>query len=284
MTHDRPTPVHPAVPNTPATSGSLQRTLEDGVLTLTLDRPEVRNALDVATYDALTEALRHAATDDATAVVILRGAGGHFTAGNDLRDFQRPRGTEDSAGLRFLRTLAACPRPVIAAVEGSAVGVGVTLLLHCDFVIAAGTARFRLPFVPLGLCPEGASSVLLARFVGPRKAADWMLRGRGFDGGEAHAAGLITSLVAEGQAFDAARSLASELAALPREALAQTKNMLARDSRADVQAAFDHEKQHFAERLRSDEAQQAFARFLRRDDAPATAPVVAPGAAVKSRP
>jgi len=138
----------------------------DGVLTLTINRPERRNALDVATYLGLAEQIWGAGQDKDVRAVVLTGANNYFTAGNDLKDFQGPRPDGDSAGIKFLRSLADCDLPVIAAVEGSAIGIGVTLLQHCDFIYAADNVTFKIPFVPLGLCPEGASSMLMAQIVG----------------------------------------------------------------------------------------------------------------------
>src|SRR5512147_2668262 len=135
---------------------SLIRSLDDGVLTLTLNRPEARNALDADTYRALTAAVTQADLDPAVGAVIVTGAGGHFTAGNDLRDFQRPLpASGDAPGITFLRAVAGFGKPLLAAVEGVAVGIGSTVLLHCDLAWAGEGARFRMPFVPLGLVPEG---------------------------------------------------------------------------------------------------------------------------------
>ncbi|CPN31317.1 enoyl-CoA hydratase/isomerase [Bordetella pertussis] len=241
---------------------SLLTERDAAVLTLTINRPERRNALDTATYDALAAQLRAADADTGLAAVILTGAGDHFTAGNDLRDFQAERAAGDSPALRFLRALVDTDVPVLAAVEGHAVGVGVTLLQHCDFAFAAGTARLRMPFVALGLCPEGASSLLLPRLAGMRKAAEWLLQGRAFDAAEAHAAGLLTGVPEPGQALAAARAVAADLAAQPRQALRVSKRMLRQADRAAIHATLDHEAEQFRERLRSPEAQQAFARFF----------------------
>lgn len=255
---------------------TLQMRHDGAIMTLTIDRPAVRNALDRATYAALSDALDEAEQRADVAVIVLHGAGGHFTAGNDLNDFRAPRPPGDSPGLRFLRRLAATTRPVIAAVEGSAVGIGVTLLLHCDFVYAGAGARFRLPFVPLGLCPEGASSLLLARFVGPRRAADWLLGGRAFDTDEALAAGLLTARTEPGAALASAFDRARALAALPPDALRLTKAMLRRAERDAIDETFSYESQRFAERLRSAEAQNAFSHFLARSgDTPRMPPGVA---------
>ncbi|HCQ46016.1 MAG TPA: enoyl-CoA hydratase, partial [Achromobacter sp.] len=160
-------------------SAGLKVARDGAVLTLTIDRQDRRNALDTATYAALTEQLSLASADQAVSAVILTGAGQQFTAGNDLRDFQAERGAGDSAGLTFLRALSTAEVPVIAAVEGYAIGIGVTLLQHCDFVHIGQGATLRMPFVALGLCPEGASSLLMPRLAG-RRAAEWLLQGKAF--------------------------------------------------------------------------------------------------------
>ncbi|MBO9354840.1 enoyl-CoA hydratase [Bordetella petrii] len=241
---------------------SLLAERDGGILTLTINRPERRNALDIATYHALAAQLR-AATDDAgLSAVILTGAGAHFTAGNDLRDFQADRPDGDSAGMTFLRALTATDLPVIAAVEGYAIGIGVTLLQHCDFVYAARDATLRIPFVALGLCPEGASSLLLPRLAGARKAAQWLLQGQAFGAEEAAQAGLATAVTDPGQALAAARATAADLAAQPRNALRLTKAMLKRADRVAIDATLDFEATQFRARLKTQEAQDAFARFL----------------------
>jgi len=158
-----------------------------GIVTLRIHRPARRNALDPATYQALAAALRAADADTGVHAIVLTGSEGHFTAGNDLTEFQN-RGGGESAGMAFLRTLVKIETPIVAAVEGYALGVGVTLLQHCDFVYVARNASLRLPFVSLGLCPEGGSSLLLAHLVGQRTASDWLLSGRTITGEQAHEA------------------------------------------------------------------------------------------------
>jgi enoyl-CoA hydratase/carnithine racemase len=234
-----------------------------GVLTLTINRPESRNALDAQTYLALAAQVRAASSDDAIRAIVLTGAQGHFTAGNDLKDFQRPRPAGDSPGITLLRSLVDSDLPIIAAIEGNAIGIGVTLLQHCDFVYAADNALFKIPFVPLGLCPEGASSLLLAQLVGARKANDWLLRGRAFKPQEAFEAGFITAVTQPGQALVHAQQTAVELAALPPQALQLSKQMMKHTQRPALHAAFDYEWGHFTERLQSAEAQQAFANFFK---------------------
>ncbi|WP_112663316.1 enoyl-CoA hydratase-related protein [Microvirga flavescens] len=245
-------------------SAGLLKERDGGVLRLTINRPERRNALDSATYRALAEALREAQGDLGISAVVLTGAGEHFTAGNDLRDFQNASGENggDLPPIAFLRALNALDVPVVAAVEGHAVGIGVTLLQHCDFAFAGATANFRLPFVALGLCPEGASSLLLPRLAGARKAAQWLLQGKPFDAAEALEAGLLTAVTEPGAALAAALATAADLCAQPPSALRLSKSMLKRAERAEIEATFDFESEQFLNRLKTEEAQAAFARFF----------------------
>lgn len=236
----------------------------EGVLTLTINRPERRNALDIATYLLLAQYVSEAQQDQEVRSIILTGANNYFTAGNDLKDFQTPREPGDSAGLKFLRALVDCDLPIIAAVEGSAIGIGVTMLQHCDFVYAADSANFRIPFVPLGLCPEGASSLLMSQIVGPRRTSEWLLLGKPFTGTQACQAGFITACTAAGGALAQARTVAQELAALPPEALQLSKRMLKHAQRPDIHEAFDYELGLFTVRLKSAEAQAAFAQFFKK--------------------
>ena len=248
-------------------SNTVLRETSNGVLTLTINRPESRNALDAQTYLALATCIREASTDDQTRAIVLTGAQGHFTAGNDLKDFQRPRPAGDSPGITLLRSLVDSDLPIVAAIEGNAIGIGVTMLQHCDFVYAADNALFKIPFVPLGLCPEGASSTLLAQLVGARKASDWLLRGRAFKPQEALDAGFITGVTPPGQALSHALQTATELAALPPQALQLSKQMMKHTLRPALHAAFDYEWGHFTDRLKSDEAQAAFANFFKAREA-----------------
>jgi len=244
-------------------SAGLKLARDGAVLTLTIDRQDRRNALDTATYAALTEQIVQASADQSVSAVILTGAGEHFTAGNDLRDFQAERGAGDSAGLTFLRALTTAEVPVVAAVEGYAIGIGVTLLQHCDFVHIGDGATLRMPFVALGLCPEGASSLLMPRLVG-RRAAEWLLQGKAFTAQDAHEAGLATSVTKKGQALAAAQATAADLARQPPAALRLTKAMMKRADRQAIQETLDYEAQQFRARLQTDEAQAAFAKFFKK--------------------
>lgn len=235
-----------------------------GVMTLTINRPERRNALDIATYLLLAEQVSTAQDQSDVRAIVLTGAGNYFTSGNDLKDFQTPRAPGDSAGLTFLRSLVDCDLPILAAIEGSAIGIGVTMLQHCDFVYAADNASFRIPFVPLGLCPEGASSLLLAKIVGPRCAANWLLRGQAFTATEALEAGFLSEMLPTGTTLAHAQTIAAELAALPPQALQLSKRMIKHGHRAAIHDTFDYELGLFTQRLKSEEAQAAFAGFFKR--------------------
>ncbi len=236
--------------------------IENGVLELKISRTEKRNALSRAMYGQLTEELDEIQKSNECKAIVIHGEGDHFTVGADIGDFQEKRGEGDSPAVVFLRKLANTPIPIIAAVEGFAVGIGTTMLLHCDFVYAGQGARFRMPFVQLGLCPEGASSYLLERVVGPRKACDWLMNARFFDCDEALAAGLLTAAAPQGKALEMARETAKNLSRLPSVALRTTKRMLTRDNKAAVQAALDDEVQNFAELINSDATQKIFKSFL----------------------
>lgn len=237
----------------------------EGVRLLTLDRPARRNALDRTTYAALCDALTEAEGDAQVRAVVLTGAGGCFTSGNDLTDFVDTAETgEESAGLRFLKVLRACGKPVIAAVEGHAVGIGTTLLLHCDLAFAGTGARFRLPFVSLGLSPEGASSYLLPLVAGQKRAAELLMLGEPFGPDTALEAGLVNAVVPEGTALDAALARARALAGLPPISVLTTKRMLRAGDAALVARTLEEEATAFHALRRGPAAQAAFARFFAR--------------------
>ncbi|CAM3101321.1 enoyl-CoA hydratase-related protein [Methylobacterium mesophilicum] len=237
---------------------------EPGIRLVTIDRPERRNALDRATYAGLAAAFAAAGADETVRAVVLTGAGGCFTAGNDLRDFQDVETDGDSPGLTFLKALRGCPNPVVAAVEGHAVGIGTTLLLHCDLAYAGDGARFRLPFTALGLSPEGGSSYLLPLIAGTKRGAELLMLGEPFGAAEAVAAGLINAAVPEGTALEVALGRARALAALPPASIAATKRALRRGQDDSVARTLAEEAEVFHALRRGPEAQAAFAAFLRR--------------------
>lgn len=235
------------------------------VRVLRLTRPEKKNALTVAMYAALHEALAAARDDTAVRVVVITGTPGTFTAGNDLGDFlQDPPTGEQSAVFRFLHTLVEFPKPVVAAVDGAAVGIGTTLLLHCDLVVASSRARFALPFVKLALVPEAGSSLLLPLAAGYHRAAEWLLLGEPFTGEDAHRAGLVNRVVEPEALEDTAMALARALAALPPEAVQSSKRLLRDPLHDATMAAIRREAAVFLDRLQSAEARQAFRAFFAR--------------------
>jgi enoyl-CoA hydratase/carnithine racemase len=237
-------------------------TTADRVTTIRLDRPDKKNAITLEMYAALSDALDGAAADPAVRAVVLAGARDCFTAGNDLGDFVRAaQGGDTASGSRFLRTLAGFDKPLIGAVAGVAIGIGTTMLLHCDLVYAAPSARFRTPFVDLALVPEAGSSILLPALVGARRAAQLLLLGEQLDAPTALAWGLINAVSEDPDA--AAASAAAKLAALPPGALRATK-ALTRPSREAILEAMRVEGEAFGARLRSPEAMEAFQAFLGR--------------------
>jgi enoyl-CoA hydratase/carnithine racemase len=231
------------------------------IATIELARPEKKNALTAAMYAAMTESLASSESDPDVRVILIHGARDCFTAGNDLKDFlQGPAGA--SQALRFISALSKVGKPVVAAVGGPAVGIGTTLLLHCDLVYATPTARFQLPFVPLGLVPEGASSLLLPRIAGHARAAALLLLGHAFTAADAQAAGIVTEIVPEETLLERARASAAAIAALPPESVRLTKQLMKRPVAAAIAEQMAEEARLFAERLQSAEAKEAMAAFI----------------------
>ncbi len=236
----------------------------DGVCELRLNRPEKRNALTFAMYEALARALTEAQADAQVRAVLLSGAGAGFSAGNDLHDFlQTPQLTSDHPVMAFLRTLATFSKPLVAAVHGQSVGIGVTMLLHCDLVVAAAGAQFSMPFVALGLVPEAASSLLLPRLVGAQRAAELLLLGRPFDAERAYGLGLVNRVVDGTVLLEEARQLARSLAQQPATALAATRRLLRGDP-APILARIEEEARIFGAQLQSQELRTAIGAFLAR--------------------
>ncbi len=236
------------------------------ILTIRLNRPEKKNALTRAMYLAMADGLRQAATDDAVHVVLLAG-GADFTAGNDIADFAKAgeRDPKDpGAAFDFLEAILAFEKPVVAAVRGNAVGIGTTMLLHCDVVVASETARLMMPFTRLALCPEAGSSLLMPARVGPAVANWWLLASAGFSGADAAAAGLATRAVADDEVEATAAQMAATLAALPPGSVQASKRLIRAPQMEAVKAAMAAERVTFGERLRSPEAQAAFAGFLKK--------------------
>ncbi|HEY0836095.1 MAG TPA: enoyl-CoA hydratase [Azospirillum sp.] len=233
-----------------------------GVLEIRLDRADKKNAITTAMYRAMADALDRADADPGIHAVLFSGAGDSFTAGNDLNDFlAAPPVLTDSPGGRFIKTIATARKVLIAAVHGSAVGIGTTLLLHCDLVYAGRSARLSLPFVKLGLVPEAASSLLLPRLVGHQRAAELILLGEPFDADTAHTLGLVNRVVEDADLLATARAAAAAIAALPPSAVQQSKALL-KTNAASVAECMADELKHFAAQLRSAEFREAASAFL----------------------
>jgi len=224
-----------------------------GVCELRFNRPEKRNAITFAMYQTLAAQLHAALADPAVRVVLLSGAGAGFSAGNDLNDFlSGPEFSPAHPVMDVLRTLATFAKPLVAAIHGPTVGIGVTMLLHCDLVVAAQGTQLTMPFVTLGLVPEAGSSLLLPRLVGQQRAAELLLLGAPVDAVGAERLGLVNRVVEADKLLDEARSLAQRLARQPAEALRATKRLLRGDP-AELLARIEAEAEIFATRLKSTE-------------------------------
>jgi enoyl-CoA hydratase/carnithine racemase len=237
----------------------------NGVATIEIARPEKKNALTVAMYDAMTGAIRNAVADDAVQSLIFTGQPGIFTAGNDLEDFMaRPPTGEDSPVYRFMRALADCDKPVVAAVSGAAVGIGVTMLLHCDLVYVSEDAKLAMPFVSLGLVPEFAASVLVPRLMGHVNAFERLVLGTPFTGAEAVEWRLANAVLPADQVMPRAREAAERFSKLPAGAVRDSKRLLKAGTKDSIDGAMRAEAAVFLERLRSPEAKEALQAFLQK--------------------
>ena len=233
------------------------------VLAIILARPERRNAITIAMYAALAEAVEQAVGNASIRLVTFRGEGQDFAAGNDLADFLgAPERGEEVAVWRFLRALAACETPLIAAVHGNCVGIGTTMLLHCDLVVAEDGTRFSLPFVDLGLVPEAASSLLLPRMAGRRLAARALLLGEPFGVDEAAAIGLVSHRTPPGELDAALNGIVDKLLAKPPQALRETQRLLRHGQADEILERMRLEGGVFAERLKSPEVTEAINAFF----------------------
>jgi enoyl-CoA hydratase/carnithine racemase len=234
------------------------------VLAITLARPERRNAITVAMYAALADAIEAAASDANIRVITIRGDGQDFAAGNDLADFLATdmRGEEELPVTRLLRILAGNQVPIVAAVHGNCVGIGTTMLLHCDLVTADDSARFSMPFVDLGLVPEAASSLLFPRMAGRRRAARYLLLAEPFGTAEAIDIGLVSHRAENGQLADRLDEVVARLLAKPPEAMRQTQRLLRLGGVNEVRDRMQTESAMFGERLASDEVKQAISAFF----------------------
>jgi len=244
---------------------SIKTATLNGVATIEIARPEKKNALTTAMYQAMADAVDAAVADDAVRALLITGQPGVFTAGNDLEDFmQRPPQGMDSPVFQFMRSLLECDKPVVAAVTGAAVGIGTTMLLHCDLVYVSDEARLAMPFVSLGLVPEYASSLLVPQLMGHVRAAEKLLLGEPFTGANAVECGIANAVLPAGEVVNHARRMAERFNALPPGAVRDTKRLMRSARREAVPQAMRAEGEIFSQRLRSPEAMEAFQAFFQK--------------------
>jgi enoyl-CoA hydratase/carnithine racemase len=242
---------------------SIRTATLNGVATIEIARPEKKNALTQAMYSAMAEALAAAGADANVRAVLITGQPGVFTSGNDLEDFmQRPPQGADSPVYRFMQALLDCEKPVVAAVTGAAIGIGTTMLLHCDLVYVSDEARLAMPFVGLGLVPEYASSMLVPALMGHAKAAEKLLLGEPFTGADAVDCGLANAVLPASEVTAHARRVAERFNALAPAAVRESKRLMRAPLRERIQAAMAAEGEVFGRQLRSAEAREAFQAFF----------------------
>ena len=248
---------------------SIKTAVLNGVATIEIARPEKKNALTVAMYQAMANALVSAREEPAVRAVLITGQPGIFTSGNDIEDFMsRPPGqgshAMDSPVFLFMRALLECDKPVVAAVTGAAIGIGTTMLLHCDFVYVSDEARLAMPFVALGLVPEFGSSLLVPQLMGRRRAAEKLLLGDPFTPEQAVECGLANAVLPAAEVVNHARRIAERFNGLPPGAVRESKNLLHGPQREQILQTIAREGEIFAGRLRSPEAMEAFQAFFQK--------------------
>ena len=241
----------------------------NGVATIEIARPEKKNALTLAMYQAMADALNAARDDAAVRAVLITGQPGIFTSGNDIEDFMaRPPGQGshmmDSPVARFMHALFECDKPVVAAVTGGAIGIGTTMLLHCDLVYVADDARLAMPFVSLGLVPEFASSLLVPQLMGHRRAAEKLLLGEPFTAEQAVECGLANAVLPAGEVLNHARRMAERFNQLPPGAVREAKQLMRAPQHDLIESTIRTEGEAFSRRLRSPEAMEAFQAFFQK--------------------
>ena len=244
---------------------------EDATRVITMRRPEKKNAITQDMYREISDTINSAQNNPDIRCIVITGGNGVFTAGNDLEDFLKdgkanPDTPRTSTATKFLYSLAHNTKPIVAAVDGVAIGVGTTMLFHCDYVLASTTATFSTPFIHLGLVPEGASSLLMPRTIGHQRAFATLVMGRTVTAEDARAAGFVNVVVAPGHTEAEARKVAREICALPAEAVAISRKLL-KLSPEDLTRRIDQESHQFGERMRSTEAIAAFKAFFSRKKA-----------------
>jgi enoyl-CoA hydratase/carnithine racemase len=237
--------------------------IDAGVMTITFNRLDKKNSITSSMYAAMADAVAQAGADPAVRVVLFQGHESIFSAGNDIGDFlNQPPSTQESPVFRFLRGIATFEKPLLAAVAGPAVGIGTTMLFHCDLVYAGDNAAFSMPFVNLGLCPEAASSLLAPRMFGYHRAAEALLMGEPFFAEAAQEVGLVNRVVPPTEVNGYAQAQARKLAAKPLSSLIATKRLMKGGDQQAVLQKMDEEGQSFGRMLREPAAKEAFGAFM----------------------
>lgn len=247
--------------NDTSVDGRIDVEISAGIMSVTMSTPGKKNALSQAMYHAMADALDQAAADDAVRVVVLGGAEGVFTSGNNVNDFSNRPKSGKTGSIRYLETIAAFPKPLVAKVEALAIGIGTTMLLHCDLVFAAEGTRFKMPFVDLGLVPEGASSLLLPRIMGSARAAELILLGKMFDASQALEYGLINQVCSADSIDETVAETAASLAAKPPQAMRKSKALLKSGLRGAVLDRIAAESEVFGASIGGDEFNEAVSAF-----------------------
>lgn len=238
-------------------------TTDESILRIKFNRPDKKNAITRDMYTAMADAIAASNADASVRVILIEGTAGCFTSGNDLKDFMvAPSTGEDSPVGRFLAEASTAEKPMVAAVTGLAVGIGTTMLLHCDLAYASETAAFHMPFVNLGLVPEFGSSLILPSLIGQRRAAEFLMLGKPFDAKTAHDLGIVNAIVEDGAVIDTALDAARALAAQPPSALRNTKKLMRRGFKSAVAEQIREEGECFAASLTGPEAAEAFQAFM----------------------
>ena len=244
---------------------TMRVTTESALMTIAFDRPGKKNAITAAMYQQMADALKAASADGEVRAVLFAGTDQCYTAGNDLEDFLRnPPHGDSSPVFQFLQQVSTCPKPIVAAPCGVVVGVGMTMLLHCDLVYAGDNARFSVPFTPLGLCPEAASSLLLPAFAGYQLAAEKLLLGEAFGADEAQRMGFVNRVLPAAEAIGFAREQALKLTRLPPASVRATKRFMKSGLSQAVPQRMAEEGETFRQMLAAPEAREAFTAFLQK--------------------
>ena len=238
---------------------------QNGILVIEFNRPEKKNSITAAMYQVMADALKDAQSDIKVRVILFSGKPEIFTAGNDLEDFMNSSSQVELADrpvAQFLLQLSQATKPVVAAVAGAAIGIGTTMLLHCDLVYAADNAKFSMPFAKLGLCPEFASSILLPQLVGYQRAAEKLFLGESFSAREAFEMGLVTKVLPPDELMTFAMAQAAKLVSLPASSLRTTKSLMKSGQTDAIMAKMWEESKHFGAMLLAPEAKEAFNAFF----------------------